>query len=188
MKLVCFLTLALVFFTPKFSPATTVPPKDVSGWQSTKWGMPLAVVKEKFGSQLVELDAEWEDGGMKSKLGIENYIIAGQSFTVIFFFDNQNKLVKVVLDCAAINIRDLGDLERALPELTQVMSEKYGDPVREDRSEKGKLDSSVEWIDRWKFPSTNISFLFKSSKNPSTSFYIGEVTITYVVSTAKMAL
>lgn len=161
------LTLCLLFTIT--AAAQTPPPKDLPGWQETRWGMTTEEVLKAVEPAPVKLDkraflSRGGDGGKPfDRYGYADYEttvqVLGEDYKATFYMDvKTDRLMQVTLRPAKYGLKDYIS-EAAFTQLSEALTQKYGTPTgQEDDRSKGAF-TRKEMVSRtrqWVFPTTAI--------------------------------
>lgn len=151
--------------TSKNSRPANTEPKDVLGWQDTKWGMTKVDIKRVFARYNVSKDRQADDEPRlicETLCALLNFKIANEAFMVTFEFDGRtNGLSEVSLDNINAKYR-----ESFVNELEKLLILKYG---ASDHVEDGTVGSLMDLSRYWGFKTTEIRLRHRHTLRDSTS-------------------
>lgn len=140
-------------------------PKDVTGWNNTRWGMTVdEVIKTLKGK--AELVDKPNKTVSPSKLGpvltlarITNIEINAEAFQVFFHFDEiQKKLVRVV-----VSSKENAPPESQFISLENMLMSMYGKPASSEDNKDPTVGGTFKRS--WIFPSTTVEIQYGQFKN-----------------------
>jgi hypothetical protein len=141
-------------------------PKDVPGWESTRWGMTEKQVRAALTDPVdVPHSAQEQPSANKwyMPFSIRDFVMEGNHFDVRFFFDKRSKK----LDCVYIPLHDAGrtssaDQRRTFERLAAIATERYGKRTSvKDRSSDGVHNEEMIWT----FPSSVLTLQYLAVAN-----------------------
>lgn len=132
-------------------------PKDVPGWENTRWGMTEKEVRAVLDAPVeVPHSAQEQPSGNKWYMPflIRDFVMEGSHFDVRFFFDKHSKK----LDCVYIPLHDEGaDQKRTFERMKAIATQSYGRNTSvKDRSSDGVHNEEVIWT----FPSSVLALQY----------------------------
>jgi hypothetical protein len=131
--------------------------KDVLGWREARWGMTEEEILKAFKGEVKVLNKKEIFKDMYASVGINNYDIEGDKYTVFFQMDDDKKILK------QINISATGDsysYSIRFKSLAQIFTEKYGTPSFKD-------DGPYTSVIAWNFRTSIIELTYMHMKSPN---------------------
>jgi hypothetical protein len=129
-------------------------PRDVPGWEKTRWGMHSPEIRTLYAGKLVPTEKIEEYANGKAFFGIDSFMVAGVHANVRFVLRKDSSLVSVVFKFlesdSLAQIRQFNSIEK-------VLRKKYGKPaLTEKKLFNNRIDWTVQYRANWAFPSTDI--------------------------------
>lgn len=156
-KIISFVALTILF-TSSLTINAGTKPKDVYGWDNTKWGMTVEELRSVIGKDLKERNPK-QDEQDKMYSGFElRHIKMGQGkFRASFWMDeDSNKLTRIVF--VPEGQPKKYEWAETFIKLENYLVEKYGDPNVEKTSNDPGTSADRKWI----FPTTEIELSYLS--------------------------
>jgi hypothetical protein len=175
MKKVLLIILLFVLYASNYAFGQ---PKDVEGWNKTRWGMTKNKVLKAFEGKATAIEKPKKYEGLSKQrdayalVVLDEIEIGGDKYTVDFVFDDSDKKLIMVI----ISIKGKRPSELQFSSLEQMLTEKYGSPsfAKDTRKPDKRLRGGVvlegsDLLERaWNFPSTiiELQYLDLRATNP----------------------
>ena len=149
---------AAMMFAQSARPRQNVP-ADPGGWTKAKWGMKESQIKAAFPQT-----AQVKDSAGKVRLGLSEYPIDLDKYTVTFWFAEDGGLASIAFDPETKGPRN-AVAEAVKLDLLDDLTEKYGTPTAatNEKNEHGG-GSTRKW--QWRFSKTRIILTWAAYADP----------------------
>jgi hypothetical protein len=136
-------------------------PRDVLGWQGTRWGMSETALLNAFGSKLKKLPDRQAFVWLHVDYIISDFSLDGNAYTVFFQMDDRtNKLAQVLIR--------LNEMETRTPRLEEfnrlerLLTPELGAPEKDDHNfdERASNFRSIEQRRTWKFHTSTVELYY----------------------------
>jgi hypothetical protein len=128
---------------------------DLPGWQSLRWGMTEAEIRDRLGDRVTPLPGRWLYGGAYAELAVEDVELGGLTFTGYLQMNaTTNRLQQVLLER-----RRVGALPAAFEQLIGSLEAAYGPPAA-DCAQAKIGGEPLDYQMTWRFPTTTLHAKF----------------------------
>jgi hypothetical protein len=155
------ITVTLLGLLLAFSPPCYSQLKDVSGWQSAKWGMSNEELVTVFGVRLKKLPKSEVFLGCHVDYVIPEFELQGKEFTVYFQISDTTKKLSQIL----IRLNEQQSpvpREKIFNSLESLLQRQYGKPL--DRIDERRTSSDgflfIDLTRIWRFPTTTVELAY----------------------------
>lgn len=157
-------------------------PKDLKGWDKTRWGMKADAVRDLYKGRIRDLIKAEEYANGVARFEIAGYELFGHSADVKFVLLKNGSLVSVVFRFRETDSTKHVAIFRAIE---KTFRKKYGKPSVDDKkNSNNKMDWSMQYSTHWNFPSTEILLTYFSITSKMNGEAVRFLTLVYNASEA----